>query len=197
MGLLVADFEVTEPSLLTAAGSTEVRTDCTGWSALCELTMPGTAESTEVGSDVGNCLGIRDGGFDDAWGVLNDTLDAILAVPVAKPWLVVAVECVVKDAEDAGDVASEEASALGSRPLAAPTELCSSFASCSVICCMVWGDSALILPRMLSRTPNTEASKPVQGSASEVVRETNYEPLAANWRTASEFVWSEAAAGAP
>jgi hypothetical protein len=155
VGLLVAGFEVTESSLLATAESTEARIDCTGWSALCEPTMPGTAESTEVGSDVGNCLCIRDGGFDDVLGVLNDTLDAILAVAVAKPWLVVVVmECVVKDAEDAGNVASEAGSALGSWPLAAPTELCSSFTSCSAIFCMV--GIGTVLPRRPVRTPNTE-----------------------------------------
>ena len=159
MGLPVAGFEVTG---LLGAESADA-SDCSGRSALCEPTMLGTAGSTEVGSGVGNCLRIRVGGFDEAWGVLDDTLDATLAVFVAKPWLVVVVEeCVVKDAKDAvGDVALEAGSALGSRPPAAPTELCSCCTSCWTSCCVASADRSRF-PRRLVMVPINEPSKPVQ-----------------------------------
>jgi len=135
--LLVADPEVTEPC------SSDTAEECEAGSGTgSEPEGIGTGNDPE-GIGMGDCLRIRVGAVDDAWGVpeINDALGALLTVVVTKPTLGVVGG---GDDEDVEDFASEE-SALGTRPLAAPTGLgspCSScWVICSTICCMVWVDS--------------------------------------------------------
>lgn len=121
--MLMVDCEGAEPSLPLATESTEAKTDCND--KVCEGTMPGTAERTEVGSTGGSCLRIRVWGVDDAFGVatLLTVLLPIRSVETAKAWLVVVGKSVVEDVD------SEEKAALASKPLVAV--FCSSCAICA------------------------------------------------------------------
>ncbi|KAF8439413.1 hypothetical protein L210DRAFT_3504515 [Boletus edulis BED1] len=101
-------------------GTAEAETDCINKCELCASRVVGVVgtEGIETGSSVVSCLYTWLKVADGAWGVLSDTLGTLLAVPMAKPVLVVIVmeKVIVENGGERGYAApDEEGRVLGSR----------------------------------------------------------------------------------